>query len=96
MGCKSTGIVPVLETNITLVADTCVDADTENHEADDREALDEREPELDLTVAADRHKVEEENEDPEHGDENTLTELLIPIVDDDAGRGEFQSESDCP
>ncbi|KAI6772886.1 hypothetical protein HG530_003844 [Fusarium avenaceum] len=73
-----TGILPVLETNVALVADTSVDADGENDEANDGNNLDHGKPHLNLAENADRDKVKRSEHGPEDADPDGNAEVLVP------------------
>ncbi|KFY93054.1 hypothetical protein V498_04587 [Pseudogymnoascus sp. VKM F-4517 (FW-2822)] len=68
---EGAGVVPVPEAEVALLTGACVDADTEDEEADDGDDLDHGEPELKLSIEADGHHVARNDEDPEDSDENT-------------------------
>lgn len=96
VGSESTGMVPIVEADIPFSAGTCVNADGEDHEAEDGNDLDCREPKLDFAIAAYGSKVYRGDDDPKDSDKNTDRYRLIPILDDDASRSQFQRKGNCP
>jgi hypothetical protein len=70
---ESTGIVPVLDTEVALVADTtAVDDDTEDDETDTSNDLDDGKNELDFTISTDTEDLDDDESDKEDGDPHSL------------------------
>lgn len=75
---------------------TRINADGEYEEADDGNDLDTGEPELELSVEADGHEINEGDHHPEDSDEDADRELGRPILDDESCCSQLQGESNGP
>lgn len=92
---ESTRLDPVLAANVALVAGTAaVDDDTEDHEANTGEDLDEGEDELDFTVAADTKELDDDKRSHEHANPDTHVNIVAPEFDCQRGGNQLEGE-DC-
>ncbi|XP_077660438.1 uncharacterized protein AFUA_3G01550 [Aspergillus fumigatus Af293] len=87
--CKRAGVLPRVESQVALLTDAGIDADGEDHETKHSKHLDGREPELELSVEADGQEVDQRDEHPEHPDEDSNRQVLVPVLDDHPGGRQF-------
>lgn len=93
---KCSGILPVCESEISLLSGTSVDADGKESKADDCDDLDSREPELELAVEADGQQIGQGDEDPENGDEDGDRDVGNPVLNDQTRGSQFKSVRQRP
>lgn len=79
-----------------MLACSCINADGEDHETNDRQHLNAGKPEFELAVEIDRQEVGGRDEDPEDGNENADRDALVPVLDNQASGCEFQCERHGP
>lgn len=87
---------PVLEAQVPLLANTGVDADGKDDEADNGNDLDAGEPHLNFTKNANGHEVESSEDDPEDTDKDGNAQAVVPVLDNDTSSSQLESESDGP
>lgn len=78
-----------MESKVTLLSNTSVNADSENHESQDREHFDHRKPELDFSIESNRKEIEQCDYDPEDGDKDGYRQFIVPILNDQTGGSQF-------
>ena len=94
---ERTGVVPVLGTEVALVADTtAVDDDAEDDETRAGNDLDGAENELNLSVAADTKDLDDGEDDEEDGDPDTLVDILAPELNGNRGGCQLEGENSKP
>ena len=93
---KRSRIAPGVESKISVLSSSGIDADAENQEPDDGKHLDGREPELKLAIKAHGQEIDGGDNDPEDRDEDSDGEVLVPVLDDETGGRELQGECDGP
>lgn len=80
---------PVAEPQIAIVTHSGVDTDSKDHKANNRDDLDQRKPELDLTKEVDRQEVYKSDDNPEDRNEDGNVDIFIPILNDQASCRQF-------
>lgn len=91
---KSTGLVPVFESDVALGSGTSVDADTEDPESNKRDNLDQSKPKFKFAEDINWQEVDSGDWDPENGDKYANREIGIPPLDDKASSSELKRVGD--
>lgn len=81
---KCTRVTPSIEPKITVLSSASVNANGEDHEADNGNDLDHSKVKLDLSVERDRQEVDRCNDEPEGTDKDTDVKIRPPVLDDKA------------
>lgn len=79
-----------------MLASSSIDTDSEDHETEDGDDLDQSKVELNFSVELDWHEVGSGDNDPEAADEDGLTQIRSPVLDNDTTRSEFESVTRSP
>lgn len=94
---ESTRVLPVLDTNVALVADTTtVDDNTKDDETNTGADLDDGEHKLDLTVSSNTEELNTNESDKEDGDPDSHVDIFSPELDGDGGSDQFKGEHSQP
>lgn len=91
---ESTGVVPVLGANVSLVAGTTtVDDNTEDDETNTGADLDDTEDEFDFSVAADSEDLDDDEGGQEDGNPHCHVDILSPELDGDGGSDQLEGKN---
>lgn len=90
------GAHPGVESEISLLPGSCIDADGEDDETDDGDDLDAGEVHLDFSEPPDREEVDRGEYNPEDGYEDSDIQTIVPILNDDTGGGQFHGVGHGP
>lgn len=87
---------PVVESEVALLANTSINADGKDHEANDGDDFDTGKPKLNFAVTAHRQQVDGCEDDPEDTDPNGNVEVGVPVLDNKSRDGKLEGECDGP
>jgi hypothetical protein len=94
---ESTRILPVLEADVALVANTTtVDDNTKDDETNTGADLDDGENKLDLTISSDTEELDTNKSDKEDRDPDSHVDIFSPESDGDSGGDQFEGEHSQP
>lgn len=88
---ESARMLPRVETQVSVLSGSCINANGKNHESNNGKDLDRGEVKLDFTVKGHGKEVDKSKDGPECTDEDTDVEVGVPVLNDQTTSSQFQS-----